>query len=79
MIERLKIACEAEVVKRALYYAIIVGAILIVINHWEAILKCDFNQTRLIKMGLTVVVPYMVSTLSSVGTLYQVRHKGKDS
>lgn len=74
MLERLKIACEPEVVKRALFYAVVVGLLLIGINHGDAILRGDVNRTRILKMGLTVIVPYMVSTFSSVGTLYQMRH-----
>jgi len=54
------------VVRRALGYAVIVGALLIAINHGDAIVRGDLDPLRLFKMGLTVLVPYMVSTLSSV-------------
>jgi hypothetical protein len=59
------------VVRRGIAYAIIVGAILITINHGDAIVRGDVDSTRLLKMGLTVLVPYVVSTLSSVGALRQ--------
>jgi len=52
-----------------LTYAVVVGAILIGINHGDAILRGDVSTTRLFKIALTVVVPYMVSTLSSVGAI----------
>ena len=53
---------------RALKYAVVVGAILIAINHGDAILAGDhLGADRLLKMILTAFVPYMVSTLSSVG------------
>jgi len=73
MMEKLKIAGEPDVVKRALFYAVVVGAILIVINHGDALLHGEVGHTRLLKMGLTVIVPYLVSTLSSVGTLHKIR------
>ncbi|MBW2241818.1 MAG: nitrate/nitrite transporter NrtS [Deltaproteobacteria bacterium] len=50
-------------------YAVIVGAILISINHGDALLRGELDSTRLLKMGLTVLVPYTVSTLSSVSAL----------
>ena len=62
-------ACRPEVVKRALGHAAVVGAILIVINHGDAILRGKIGGARLFKMALTVLVPYAVSTLSSVGAM----------
>lgn len=50
-------------------YAVIVGAILITINHSDAILRGDVDLSRALRMGLTCLVPYVVSTLSSVGAL----------
>ena len=61
------VARERSVVQRALKYAVVVGAILIAINHGDAILAGDVDPRRLLKMCLTVLVPYTVSTLSSVG------------
>jgi hypothetical protein len=65
----LELALQASVVKRAVGYAVVVGTILITINHGDAILRGDVTRWRLFKMGLTVLVPYVVSTLSSVGAL----------
>src|SRR5262245_37982774 len=75
MKEWFQLAFQPSVVKRALRYAVIVGIILISINHLDAILRGEVTRGRLFKMGLTVVVPYVVSTLSSVGAL---RQKGRD-
>ncbi len=63
------LALRRSVVRRGLMYAVIVGAVLITINHGDAILRGDVGTGRLLKMGLTVMVPYIVSTLSSVGAL----------
>ncbi|MFQ5471420.1 MAG: nitrate/nitrite transporter NrtS [Dehalococcoidia bacterium] len=65
----LRIATSPDVVRRALSYAVVVGAILIAINHGDAIARGNLDGTRLFKMGLTVLVPYAVSTLSSVQAL----------
>ena len=71
----LEIALTPSVVRRGLGYACVVGAILIGINHGDAIVAGEVDATRLFKMGLTVLVPYTVSTLSSVSAL---RSKGND-
>jgi len=50
----------------------VVGAVLIAINHGDALLRGEVSAERWWKMGLTVLVPYTVSTLSSVGALRSV-------
>jgi hypothetical protein len=69
MKETLRLAMQPSVIKRALKYAIVVGLILVTINHSDAILKGQMTTGRLLKIALTVMVPYIVSTLSSVGAL----------
>jgi hypothetical protein len=59
-------ALEPSVVRRALGYAVGVGALLIAINHGDALVRGEWGADRLLRMGLTVLVPYCVSTLSSV-------------
>lgn len=65
----LTLASRPSVVRRALAYALIVGAVLIGINHGDAILAGEVDTNRALRMGLTVLVPYAVSTLSSVGAM----------
>ena len=72
MNEWLELATSWPVVRRALQFAV-VGAILIAINHGDAILQGEVGPDRLLKMGLTVLVPYTVSTLSSVGAMREQR------
>ena len=79
MVEWLRLACDASVVRRALGYAVVVGAILIAVNHGVAILNGDVEMGRLIQMGLTVLVPYLVSTFSSVGVMRQFHASGGSS
>lgn len=64
-----QLALERRVVRRALGFALVVGSILIAINHGDALLRFDVDARRALKMGLTVLVPYCVSTLSSVGAM----------
>jgi hypothetical protein len=79
MKQTLALALRPSVVKRALKYAVIVGAILITINHGDAVLRGDLPPARLFRMGLTVLVPYVVSTLSSVGAMREIGNKPSSS
>jgi hypothetical protein len=63
------LATRPSVVRRGLLFAVIVGTVLITINHGDTILRGEVTTGRLLKMGLTVMVPYIVSTLSRVGAL----------
>jgi len=67
-----QLASSAAVVRRALTYAVVVGSVLIGINHGDAILRGEIGSVRLLKMGLTLLVPYAVSTLSSVQAMRQM-------
>jgi hypothetical protein len=69
----LAVAGDRAVVVRACKFAVVVGAILIGINHGDALLAGDVDAGRLARMGLTVLVPYAVSTLSSVGAILEQR------
>jgi hypothetical protein len=64
-------ALSGPVVKRAAAYAVVVGSILIGINHGDALLRGDVDGTRAAKMLVTAMVPYLVSTFSSVGAIRQ--------
>lgn len=72
----LALATSAGVVRRALLMAGVVGALLITINHGDAILRGDVDGRRLLKMALTLLVPYSVSTYSSVGAMRAMRSQG---
>jgi len=69
----LALAMSAPVVWRALLCALVVGPILIAINHGDALARGAVDAARVAKMGLTVLVPYCVSTVSSVGMLRSMR------
>ncbi len=67
MTEWLRLATRPSVMRRAVRYALGVGAILITINHGDAIVRGDVSTGRVLRMLLTVLVPYCVSTASAVG------------
>ena len=60
--------------KRSFWTAAIVGTILIAINHGYAILHGKMNTARLFQIVLTVFVPYIVSTVSSVTTMISLKN-----
>jgi len=64
----LSLATHPATVRRALVTAVIVGAVLVAINHGDAILSGTMTTDRTFKAALTVLVPYVVSTVSSVST-----------
>ena len=72
-----RLARKRSVVRRACRYAVGVGALLIVINHGDAILRGDISRLRLLRMALTTLVPYAVSTASSVSALREQRNLGQ--
>jgi len=61
-----RLATETRVVRRALGFAVGVGSVLIAINHGDAIWAGEVGSKRWVQIGLTVLVPYCVSTASSV-------------
>ncbi|HTO09552.1 MAG TPA: nitrate/nitrite transporter NrtS [Myxococcota bacterium] len=75
--EWLRLASDGAVVRRALRTAVIVGSILIAINHGSALLHGDVDALRVFRMCLTVLVPYAVSTSSSVAALRSVQRTGE--
>ena len=72
MTSRLSLALQPAVVRRSLGYALVVGVVLISINHGDAIAGNDVSGARVLKMVLTVVVPDAVSTASSVAAIREL-------
>ncbi len=73
-----RLACSRAVVVRGLKFAVVVGTVLVGINHGDAILDGQLDENRLVRIALTVVVPYIVSVLSSVGATRQLQRAGSD-
>jgi hypothetical protein len=75
MKEWFRLAGSVSVRRRAWRVAGIVGSILLAINHGDAILRGEISPVRLLRMGLTLVVPYLVSTFSSVGAIRELQRR----
>ena len=60
------IALSRPVVARAVRVALLVGTLLALINHGDAILRLSLDTGNLVKILLTFLVPDGVSTHASV-------------
>ena len=73
----LRLAARSDVVTRAARTALLVGVILIAINHGDALLSANIGPVQVGKMLLTVLVPYCVSTYASVRALQSATASGR--
>jgi len=65
-------------VVRGLKFALVVGAVLTAINHSDAIVAGNVDGRRAVRIALTVLVPYVVSTLSTVGARLETGRRPPD-
>ena len=69
----LRLAFAGSIMRRGLFYAVVVGSVLVGINHGDAILRGDVDSGRLRRIALTLLVPYLVSTSSGVAAIRALR------
>ncbi len=69
----------AQTVRRAVTVAAIVGPILVLINHGEALFALEVTPRLLAKILLTFLVPYVVSSYSSARALSLARTADRHS
>lgn len=67
--EWVRYALSKATILRGLKFSFLVGPIYIIINHGDALLRLDVDSTRLLKMFMTMVVPFCVSVFSSIQTV----------
>lgn len=65
----LALACSRGVVTSAVKIALLVGTVLALINHGGGIISMSLSQGSVLQILLTYLVPYAVSTYSSVRAL----------
>lgn len=70
------LASHPATVRRALWTAVVVGSVLVAINHGDALYRGELGLIRVAKIVLTVAVPYIVSTVSSVSTRRELGQSG---
>lgn len=58
-------------IKRSIKVAIIVGSVLGLINHSDAIFNGTLTSTNISQMGLTYMVPYLVATYGAASQAAQ--------
>jgi len=63
------LALSKKVVSSALKVSILVGTLLALINHGGALLNMTLSVDRVAQILLTYLVPYCVSTYSSVNAI----------
>jgi len=66
MKDYLNVAFSKSVVQTATKVALLVGTLLVMINHYSAISSLHFTEQAFFQIALTYCVPYAVSTYSSV-------------
>ena len=64
-----KIATRRDVIERSLRVALVVGTILVLLNYTDRFLRHTLCGFDFVKMVLTYLVPYGVSTYSAVGAI----------
>ncbi|MDP4593622.1 MAG: nitrate/nitrite transporter NrtS [Beijerinckiaceae bacterium] len=69
MIDWLKLAWSPMVRTRAIKVALLVGCILAAINYSDKVMAGTFEARDLIKITMTFLVPYCVSTYSAVAAM----------
>ncbi|MCT4615583.1 MAG: nitrate/nitrite transporter NrtS [Marinifilaceae bacterium] len=75
----LKLVFSKEVIQTALKLSIIVGTILGLINHGSDIFANTLSGGQKIQILVTYLVPYSVSTYSSVCSIKRYEEKSKSS
>lgn len=73
----LRLATRRSVVKRALLVSLIVGHVIGAINHGDKILAGVMAQGDWIKVALTFLVPYCVSSFSAVMAVLEQERVGQ--
>ncbi|MGI9221309.1 MAG: nitrate/nitrite transporter NrtS [Woeseiaceae bacterium] len=69
----LQVATRQPVVARSLKVSMIVGTILVGINHGDALLGAGLSNEMMWKVPLTYMVPYAVSTYAAVDAILSQR------
>ena len=67
-----RVALRRSVVLRATRVALVVGSILIALNQGDLLLAGEVDGRTWLKIILTPIIPYLVSTVSSVSALREV-------
>ena len=78
MQEWFALALQSSVRNRALRMAALIGSLLALINHGDAILSGQLSSAAALRIALTYLVPYCVSTYASVQTIRHMTNKQQE-
>ena len=73
MRDYLQIITRRDVVRRSARVALLVGTILVLINHGDGLIAGQATATDIVKIAMTYCVPYCVSTYASVLAISEER------
>ena len=62
----LTLAVRPSIVLRGLKFSLVVGTLLVLINHGDRLFTEGVTLTQALQIALTYAVPYAVSSLSSI-------------
>ncbi len=68
-------ALRADVVHRSLRVAAVVGSLLVLINQGDRLIGGEMSTGGWLKVALTYLVPYAVSTYAAVGAIRGARDR----
>lgn len=71
----IRLASHPATVRRARITSLIVGTVLVTINHGPAIIGGHLTYESIFQMLLTYAVPYLVATTSSVLTRNEMKSR----
>ena len=74
----LQLALQPQVMGTASKMALLVGCVLMAINHGAAMMDANMTPERWVQVGLTFMVPYCVSTYSAVKALQRQSRQRTD-
>ncbi len=72
----LAVALQPAILKRGVKVGLVVGTTLALINHGDKIFTMPLDGESLLKIGLTYLVPFGVSTWASVQTARATEQTG---
>jgi hypothetical protein len=71
----LRVATERHIVLGALRVAMVVGTLLVAINHGDRLLAGTMTPPDWLKIGLTCLVPYCVATFAATNATLRLRRQ----
>lgn len=71
----LALAMDSTTIIRSMKVALVVGTVLVIINHGDALIAGELDLVRLIRICLTYFVPFAVSMYATVTAHYRIENK----